>query len=280
MGSGRIQGIGFKRLEYLKRIDLSDSKNLIMTPDFTDGYDLVIPGSEVPKWFSHQSEGASVNLQVPSDLCNKCIGIALCSVFVLADHQQPDQLLASHQHASYRTMHALSCYFKANGYEYSTQPIFRYSEESGKVEAHHLWLTFILPEFFNEDWKEAFNQIDANGFSHIKIEFEAEGPGLEVKRCGLRLVSKQDIEDLNQIMTWCSSGRITPYKRLNVLHHHFDNSVFAANKLPSEFFSPYSKNDEVIGLSWQGETVALLADVTCTHKRVDLNKVAIYKIED
>nr|XP_023917798.1 TMV resistance protein N-like [Quercus suber] len=26
---------GFKRLEYLKRIDLSDSKNLIMTPDFT-----------------------------------------------------------------------------------------------------------------------------------------------------------------------------------------------------------------------------------------------------
>lgn len=196
----------------------------------TDGYDLVIPGSEVPKWFIHQSEGASVNLQVPSDLCNKWIGIALCCVFVLADHQPPDLLLASHQHASYRTSYSLSCYFKANGYENITRLIFCFSEESGKVEAHHLWLTFILPQFFDEDWEEAFNQIDVNGFSHIKIEFGAEGPGLEVKRCGLRLVSKQDIEDLNEIMTWRSSGSITPYKRLNVLHHHFDNSVFAVKE--------------------------------------------------
>ncbi|KAL0009048.1 hypothetical protein SO802_010550 [Lithocarpus litseifolius] len=76
---------------------------------------------------------------------------------------------------------------------------------------------------------------------------------------------------------------------------------------PNLIHSPYSKNDEVIGLCWQGETVALLADLTVCilvifcpimledkihtqsasmaayqnlvyHKRVDLNKVAIYKI--
>ncbi|KAM4068355.1 hypothetical protein ACJW30_12G004500 [Castanea mollissima] len=29
---------------------------------------VVIPGSEIPKWFSHQNVGASVNLQRPSDL--------------------------------------------------------------------------------------------------------------------------------------------------------------------------------------------------------------------
>ncbi|KAF3950589.1 hypothetical protein CMV_023682 [Castanea mollissima] len=29
---------------------------------------VMIPGSEIPKWFSHQNVGASVNLQGPSDL--------------------------------------------------------------------------------------------------------------------------------------------------------------------------------------------------------------------
>nr|POF23632.1 hypothetical protein CFP56_75061 [Quercus suber] len=32
----------------------------------TSGYDMIIPGSKIPKWFSHHSEGASLNLQVPS----------------------------------------------------------------------------------------------------------------------------------------------------------------------------------------------------------------------
>uniref|UniRef100_A0A2N9FUY5 ADP-ribosyl cyclase/cyclic ADP-ribose hydrolase n=1 Tax=Fagus sylvatica TaxID=28930 RepID=A0A2N9FUY5_FAGSY len=41
---------------------------------------LDIPGSEIPKWFSHQKVGASMNLQVPSDLFYKCMGIAVCIV--------------------------------------------------------------------------------------------------------------------------------------------------------------------------------------------------------
>ena len=32
----------------------------------TSGYDMIISGSKIPKWFSHHSEGASLNLQVPS----------------------------------------------------------------------------------------------------------------------------------------------------------------------------------------------------------------------
>ena len=31
----------------------------------SSGYYVVIPGSEIPKWFSHQNVGGSVNLQVP-----------------------------------------------------------------------------------------------------------------------------------------------------------------------------------------------------------------------
>jgi hypothetical protein len=53
---------------------------------------LEIPGSEIPKWFSHQTVGASMNLQVASDLFYKCKGIAACVVHVLRQHHPLDQL--------------------------------------------------------------------------------------------------------------------------------------------------------------------------------------------
>ena len=47
------------------------------------GYqNFIIPGSEIPKWFSHQSEGTSMNLQGPSDIT----GIAVCVVFAILPH--------------------------------------------------------------------------------------------------------------------------------------------------------------------------------------------------
>uniref|UniRef100_A0A2N9IVR2 TIR domain-containing protein n=1 Tax=Fagus sylvatica TaxID=28930 RepID=A0A2N9IVR2_FAGSY len=42
---------------------------------------IVIPGSEIPEWFSHQSMGPEVNIKLHySDLCNDVMGIALCAV--------------------------------------------------------------------------------------------------------------------------------------------------------------------------------------------------------
>ena len=42
-----------------------------------------IPGSEILKWFSHQSVGTSLNLQGPLDF----IGVIVCAVFVFRKHR-------------------------------------------------------------------------------------------------------------------------------------------------------------------------------------------------
>nr|XP_023929566.1 TMV resistance protein N-like [Quercus suber] len=53
----------------------------------------LIPRSEIPKWFSHQNVGGSVNLQVPSDILgNKLMGIIACAVFVFRQHHPLHQL--------------------------------------------------------------------------------------------------------------------------------------------------------------------------------------------
>ena len=168
---------------------------------------VIIPGSEIPKWFSHQNVGALVSLQVPSDLlCNKLIGIAVCAVFVFRqDH--PLHQLHIMDRGYMITTHCLWC--SVGGSERIGHSL---SEEFGKIESYQLALRYFPSTYFGADWKEILNEVDDNGFSQIEVKFRPEGPGLEVTKCGAHLVSERDIEDLiNQTKAGPSSCIITPY---------------------------------------------------------------------
>uniref|UniRef100_A0A7N2MLY5 Uncharacterized protein n=1 Tax=Quercus lobata TaxID=97700 RepID=A0A7N2MLY5_QUELO len=72
-----------------------------------------------------------------------------------------------------------------------------------------------IVQSFNEERKEKLSQADVDIFTQIEIKFETDGPGLEVMKCGGRLIFEQDIEDLNQTMPRCSNSSscsITPYE--------------------------------------------------------------------
>ena len=154
-------------------------------------YYLNIPGSEIPKWFSHQNVGSSVNLQVPSDLFrNKLMGTAVCAVFVFHKHVRGKLSLS------------------ING---STQFFTFLPKKFGKIESYQLWLHY-LSSAYRPRFKEILNIVDANGFNLIEVKFETKGPGLEVTKCGTHLVFERDIEDLiNQTKAGPSSCIITPY---------------------------------------------------------------------
>jgi Leucine-rich repeat (LRR) protein len=174
---------------------------------------LIIPGSEIPKWFSHQKVGASMNLQVPSDLFYKCMGITVCVVYVFRQHHPLDLTIGG----SFGFSHFLWCSIKVNGVEFKSGGL-RISEEFGKIESHHRWLLYY--NFSQEYYKEGrsyvnpeviceprgHSQSDANGFIQIEIICEPRGPGLELTKCGAHLVYE---EDLNQTLGGCS---ITPYE--------------------------------------------------------------------
>ena len=156
-----------------------------------EGYSLEIPGSEIPKWFSHQNVGSSVNLRVPSDLFrNKLMGIVVCAVFVFHKHDRG----------------FLSCF--VNG---SFQVAYSLSKKFGKIESYQLLLHHFTSTYLSR-FEGILNKVDADGFSQIEVKFEPECPGLEVTKCGAHLVSDRDIEDLiNQTKAGPSSCIITPY---------------------------------------------------------------------
>ena len=163
-------------------------------------YRIAIPGGEIPKWFINQSVGNSMNLQVPSDLCNKLMGVAVCAVFVF------------HQNPSLHQYYSVGYSLKPNIYFNETPDGFLFWERFGKIELYHLFQGYCPYKKMGRSWNENLSKTNADGFNQIEIEFHTSGPGLEVTKCGIRLIFEQDVEDLNRTMPVCSSSSITPYE--------------------------------------------------------------------
>nr|POE58303.1 hypothetical protein CFP56_05248 [Quercus suber] len=83
---------------------------------------------------------------------------------------------------------------------------------SKKVLSDHLWLVDVTPQFFSKKSKKILWEGDANGFSQIGIKIRTFGG--KVKKCGIHMIYKKDIEDLDQTMAQHSNRSITPYDDL------------------------------------------------------------------
>uniref|UniRef100_A0A7N2RAY1 TIR domain-containing protein n=1 Tax=Quercus lobata TaxID=97700 RepID=A0A7N2RAY1_QUELO len=125
-----------------------------------------------------------------------------------------------------------------------------------------------IVQSFNEERKEELSQAD-DIFTQIEIKFETDGPGLEVMKCGGRLIFEQDIEDLNQTMPRCSNSSscsITPYE------DDFEGSAKDTKTKRSR-----DDNDGTSGeVCWRGEILALPgSEKICTTDRPPVGFIAV-----
>ena len=180
---------------------------------YHNSYNIVIPGSVIPKWFSHQSIGVEVNIKVEtsSHLCDEWMGIAVCIVFSCVQDHWIDNCYDND----------LTCRLIVNGEEMNDTigPL------SIVALSDHMWLFYWLPQYFIEEDIKLLKEFEENEFGQIGIKIEPRGRTTMVKKCGFRMVYKKDIEDLNQIVAQNSNTGIIPYEDLGVLHH---NSVVEA----------------------------------------------------
>ena len=125
---------------------------------------------------------------------------------------------------------SLSCEFIANGKVMSLTVSFPIGIPIRSVGlfSDHIWLFYLLPQYYNEDDIKLLNECEANELSQIGIKIETHDSSVEVKKCGFRMLYKKDIEELKRTMAQSSNTSIIPYEDLDVLHHNFDNSVVVA----------------------------------------------------
>nr|POE98730.1 hypothetical protein CFP56_70263 [Quercus suber] len=188
-------------------------------------YDMVITGSVIPKWFIHQSIGVEVTIKEPfSHLCDDWMGIAICVVFDSLPESLPK---------------TISCQVIANGKVMSSTICYHYSRVG--LYSDHIWLCYLLPQYFNKEDIKLLNQCEANELSQIDIKIETPG-SIGEKKCGFRMLYKKDIEELNRTMAQSSNTDITPYEDLGVLHHNFNNSALVVEGLKGSMMTLIVRN--------------------------------------
>ncbi|XP_050108711.1 TMV resistance protein N-like isoform X2 [Malus sylvestris] len=157
------------------------------------GSKIVIPGSEIPKWFNNQSVGYSINVELPLS-CTNWLGIAFCIVF-----QFQNPILNAQLPRWYRL--SINCSVElVNPEKLGPEKYWNWKiVPLPSLVSENLWLFYIPRPFClpREDChqEQFLFEID---FLRNKSWIYPKADLYKVKKCGARLVYEQDLKELNQ----------------------------------------------------------------------------------
>ncbi|KAL2328009.1 hypothetical protein Fmac_021436 [Flemingia macrophylla] len=169
---------------------------------------IVIPGAQIPRWFSNQNVGSSIKMDLSSVMDDpNWMGVACCAL--LAAHDDPTNLndkwqVDYHGDIGYNFPDLLPN-------QYWVLPILLNNDlVTGGID--HLFILFASPEHIISDqsrYKGEMHDLDKMVFE-TKIYEHPKGLHLEVKNCGYRTVYKKDLQQFNLNMMF--SGNFSSNK--------------------------------------------------------------------
>jgi len=141
------------------------------------GFTILTPGRKIPEWFSNQSLGDSLTVELPTTW----MGIAFCAVFEVQ--------------ADLSDVHYFQINCSPQGMR--THGVFPKEFTMGDVVSDHLWVLY-ASRIQSEKICGQIKFLFTTYYSHQGIMLEHKKSC--VKKCGFCLVQEQDVEQLNQIM--------------------------------------------------------------------------------
>ncbi|KAG8479664.1 hypothetical protein CXB51_029407 [Gossypium anomalum] len=186
-------------------------------------FNIMMPGSEIPEWFSEQKSEPSIKIPLPINLRkdSEWIGVACCCIFVNND--------ASRSNESIRCLGSIfrgrNCRQIFHGNQWIgrkfDKPImkdhiflryfprdilypFSLEDKYGDCETNNLWTTDCLDQICDE-LELSF---------HVK--FGPDDHCVKVKKCGVRIVYEKDLEEIKELQ--CHTTQSSP--NFEHIHQH------------------------------------------------------------
>ncbi|KAM5549892.1 TMV resistance protein N [Rosa sericea] len=203
-------------------------------------FHFVGPGNEIPEWYNHQSVGSLITIELhPGWFSNKWIGLAYCFVFRLLKPLPPS------------VVWYIDCEFKASGEQPQnwSSPVF--GEEWGQPVLDHIFFfyqpshQFYLQNKSPDIYGPLVFSFQPHYYDHHKIMSEET---VQVKKCGVRMVYEEDVEELWETLLKQHNVRINTKRGLQ----HYDDDDVAASSSTSQAHPKRIKHNHLDGAGPSG----------------------------
>ncbi|KAE8715088.1 Detected protein of unknown function [Hibiscus syriacus] len=178
------------------------------------GFDVVIPGSEIPEWFNHQTVDSSIKIPLPNNIRNgsRWIGVVFCCIFVNDDASRDDEELTWEAVIRRRNSQAGDgSFFQGRNHRRITRGGWIFSKEHIQpIIKDHIYLTYLsydslYPSYLEDTCGESEiqNSPTTDCSNEILDELELSitsddcAKCVKVKKWGVRVLYQKDLEDNN-----------------------------------------------------------------------------------
>ncbi|KAK8503665.1 hypothetical protein V6N12_024837 [Hibiscus sabdariffa] len=167
-------------------------------------FDIILPGNEIPEWFSHQRVEPSIKIPLPLNIRNdsQWMGVAFCCIFVNHDASRNEDLFYCADIHCGNSGQA--------GSDKSSRRVDASGFILGNIKEDHIFLRYLscdvlYPSYLENKYDESETEnsstsdcsnqeCDELELSIARFFFPWKTP--KVKKCGVRIVYEKDLEDI------------------------------------------------------------------------------------
>ncbi|XP_024163797.1 disease resistance protein RUN1-like [Rosa chinensis] len=175
-----------KKYERSERIELLLLTRSLKTLSDHERFHFIGPGDEIPEWYNHQNVGSFIIVELhPGWFSNKWMGLAFCVIFRPVKPLQPG------------VEWSINCSLRVNGRSLGGQSIL-FEENQGEPVLDHIWLFYVHRSRYSvQEWQDIYYQLEFS-FKTSMYDVGHEVEIGQVKKCGVRMVYLEDVEELWQ----------------------------------------------------------------------------------
>ncbi|TYH46601.1 hypothetical protein ES332_D11G348900v1 [Gossypium tomentosum] len=251
--------VGFNCFRLAENIDVLTllKKHLKVFGNSRKLFDIIIPGSEMPEWFSQQRGGSSIKIDLPLEVRNDCqwMGVSLCCIFVSDDASREEELMCRAViHGRYsRQSNCTQSNFQGRDRRKvdCSGLIINYNFERPVMKDHVLIRYFSRDKLYPISLEDKCDERETNNFwttgcldqecHQLELSFERPN-SVKVKKCGVRIVYERDLEEMEQIQELHSSKCCANFE--DIQQHSADDGSIGNGFLIKRKLNIYEEMDE------------------------------------